>query len=545
MPILATSEWRRRYMGAIRAMNENHDELGRFAESAGSGAGGSDDSDVADFDFEVADDHGDSRTDTVNWTPAKTPEAASAWAKDSTVTTTLYHGTSVDVADKIKSDGFKTGRSAFGTGVYLAIDKNFADSYQRGKQEGKGATVETKINVSKLLKIKDSFTGYEKAAKSMGVSKKEFDKITKEKLASGVGGDSKNRLAAMGEAISSLAGERGYHGLDVDSSTHFYVVFDPKRVTMIDKTVKAVKASWASRYLAAMNPNHDELGRFAESPGEGGGAAGGGGASPPKPAEVSHHERYQAAKKNFESNKRAYERSKAALVESRKMAFGAARDGFRAAIADADSHADKVNEAVNNVASVGSNTTKDNSSFAKAFYAFEANHIEYDTEMRPSEKRANLSKAAKLASKALAKLSAVVPVENSDDHLSAKDIAENNTHLVQAISSAMAGKSAIERAVGHLRQAKAIKTGEDAGDVKARGPNALAAYRVIPGRGRQLDRLEAINENHDPDDGRFTTGGGGAGGGDSVKRPGLLKRAADFVKQKLGLGGDDALQRVD
>ncbi len=82
----------------------------------------------------------------------------------------------------------------------------------------------------------------------------------------------------------------------------------------------------------------------------------------------------------------------------------------------------------------------------------------------------------------------------------------------------------------------------------------LTAYRLIPGQGHRLDRLEAMNPNHDPDNGQFTDGSGGSSGVDdaSGKRAESATEASrEAVSQtlrewiSLGSGGDISETSID
>ncbi len=95
-------------------------------------------------------------------------------------------------------------------------------------------TIETKVNVSKLLRVKDTPQGYEKAAKQLGVEKKEFAKRVGEAKRGG-----QSETQARGNVLRELAQQKGIHGFDVDAASPFVVVFDTKRVTSLPRAVKA------------------------------------------------------------------------------------------------------------------------------------------------------------------------------------------------------------------------------------------------------------------------------------------------------------------
>lgn len=204
------------------------------------------------------------------------------------------------------------------------------------------------------------------------------------------------------------------------------------------------------RYLprvCAFNENHDEAGRFAESAGEGGG----GGTA--KPTE-SHVQQFHAAKQ-------AYQSAKDNFRAVRQGAFNTAKEAARTAVAKADEHAQKLTDAANQISANFGSADKPNASFAKAYDALDGHQSGFEEAATLAEKSNHFARADKLATKALDKLIAVIPVEGNSDRMSAAEFKENRTKLREVIAAAKAGREAIRTAAGHVRDAKAIRDGGD------------------------------------------------------------------------------------
>jgi len=90
----------------------------------------------------------------VPWTPSMTAEQADAWSSQSTMKSTLFHGTSETGVESIPRDGFdlslKSNGKFFGNGVYLAENQGLAQTYA---DFAEGDVLMTRINVRKVLHI--------------------------------------------------------------------------------------------------------------------------------------------------------------------------------------------------------------------------------------------------------------------------------------------------------------------------------------------------------------------------------------------------------
>lgn len=162
--------------------------------------------------------------------PVMTADEAEAWAKDSVLKNTFYHGTKNGA--EIKAGGFDlsqsgkvTGGAGFlGAGVYLSTDKSLSDGY--GANKG-GETLPIKINVKKMMSA-DEFTAFEKQHGQIKLSATAADE------AAGVFGP---RNAAK---LMQSMGYDGVHFVGKSGITET-VVFDPKNVVVIDGAGKAKK----------------------------------------------------------------------------------------------------------------------------------------------------------------------------------------------------------------------------------------------------------------------------------------------------------------
>ncbi len=152
------------------------------------------------------------------WSPTMSQVEADAWAKDSVVKETLYHGTSSDAAQSIRSEGFDTGSlgragSNYGNGVYLTAKRDQADYF--GAQRGDGSvTLETKVNVKNPANEDD----YKEAVKN-------YDRSV---FTSSM--DAFDEARAEAKAITAELQRQGFDSVVTSDQV---VVFDPKNVTVV------------------------------------------------------------------------------------------------------------------------------------------------------------------------------------------------------------------------------------------------------------------------------------------------------------------------
>lgn len=111
-----------------------------------------------------------------DWTPSMSRDDAEAWAKDSVIQDSFYHGTSGEASRSISQEGFrldkfKTGK-IFGESVYLTENQGVAAEFADKKNP---EVLETKINVKKVYNIRNADKGiglmsefYEKEASKNG-----------------------------------------------------------------------------------------------------------------------------------------------------------------------------------------------------------------------------------------------------------------------------------------------------------------------------------------------------------------------------------------
>jgi len=89
------------------------------------------------------------------WKPIMTAKEAEVWAKDSRIQETIFHGTSMSKANKIKEAGFALRQKAIGgkflgDGVYVTSDKKMAKGFASAAKElgiGKAKTLSLKVNI--------------------------------------------------------------------------------------------------------------------------------------------------------------------------------------------------------------------------------------------------------------------------------------------------------------------------------------------------------------------------------------------------------------
>ncbi len=150
------------------------------------------------------------------WKPSMTKEEADVWAKDSVVKKTLNHNTSTEpVGDSIMKNGFTIGDgAAYGRGVYMSTEI---------EAEYGLVNLQVRVNIQKVVKFEQSF--WEKSQDwwyKKGFYRTEKAKIGNSEILSRWG-------KAMGYDAFKMGGE--------DFGRWWYVVLDPKKVTVIAKRV--------------------------------------------------------------------------------------------------------------------------------------------------------------------------------------------------------------------------------------------------------------------------------------------------------------------
>ncbi len=153
---------------------------------------------------------------TAGWKPSMTKEEADIWAKDSVVKKTLNHNTSTEqVGDSIMKNGFTIGEgAAYGRGVYMSTEI---------EAEYGLVNLQVRVNIQKVVNFEESF--WQKSQDwwyKKGYYRTEKARIGNTEILSRWG-------KAMGYDAFKMGGE--------DFGRWWYVVLDPKKVTVIAKRV--------------------------------------------------------------------------------------------------------------------------------------------------------------------------------------------------------------------------------------------------------------------------------------------------------------------